>query len=150
MEPSLSQRPSAGTRLTNGIGWVAVALSLAAGSALAGWGTDRAFFEGWWAPSVLESVPCRRGYLFFDVRIGFAGYDEWTIRFDPIPTESNSLDSYQRQADCKFCGIGEEMSPVHSSAYHATPPDHRISANIYRNSIRRLLILYERIDHTGL
>lgn len=49
-------------RLTNVVGWFAVTLSLIAGCALAG-STGQTFFEGWWAPSVLENLKMTAGQL---------------------------------------------------------------------------------------
>jgi hypothetical protein len=48
------ERPSDEKRFKNKAGWLAVGLSAALCCVLAGMGTAAAFFDGYWAPSVLE------------------------------------------------------------------------------------------------
>jgi hypothetical protein len=50
-------------RWKNVVGWLAVALSLAAGCTAACWGIGRAFFEGWWEPSLLNNVGMTAAWL---------------------------------------------------------------------------------------
>jgi hypothetical protein len=55
--------PSDMPRLTNGLGWFAVALSLTISCVAAGSAVRKALFEDWWAPSVRENVGMIAGVL---------------------------------------------------------------------------------------
>ena len=57
------ERPSSVGPIANALGWFAVAVSLAVGGLLAAQGTSQAFFQGWWAASVLENLRTTVGWL---------------------------------------------------------------------------------------